>query len=504
MWYYVAEPNTYLVITGAGIKDVSIKKKSWVMPGQKATKISVTPFDFGMNLQAMTKEKLKFSLPAVFTIGPKEDDVDSMRRYATLLTGESDGAPAARGAVPRDIVSTGRNHVQDIVKGIIEGETRSIVSNMTIEEVFASRAEYKKQVIEKVQGELDQFGLMIYNANVKELEDTPGSEYFSFMRRKAHESASNQARIDVAQAEAKGKVGEAERQSHAKQEIAKIDAVTAIAETERKTEKANADFRLEQARIKIEQNLSLERISAGRAAESRDAELMKDLEKKRAEMEIERRRAQDVVKARIQRESAEQAAQAAKFKQQMEADGQKYSEQAAAEAAFAKRQRQVDAEAYSVKQHAQAQLEAAQMEAEAGYQKAAAEARGLSEMAKAYGELAQALGGPQGLMQYFMLKDGMYEKLANANARAVNNLQPKINVWNTGSGAGGDGTGANGAIRDIFQNLPPLMDTIHQQTGMTPPSWLMQMPQQQHAGGQSNTEEQSNALQKREKMVNGK
>lgn len=502
MWYHVAEPNTYLVITGAGIRDVSIKKKAWLWPGQRATKISVTPFDFGMNLHAMTKEKLKFSLPAVFTIGPKEDDKSAMRRYATLLTGESDGAPAARGGNKRDggVVGAGRNHVQDIVKGIIEGETRSIVSNMTIEEVFASRAEYKKQVIEKVQGELDQFGLMIYNANVKELEDTPGSEYFSFMRRKAHESASNQARIDVAQAEAKGKIGEAERQSHAKQEIAKIDAVTAIAETERKTEKANADFRLEQARIHIDQNLSLERISAERAAESRDAELMKDLEVKRAEMEIERRRAQDVVKARVARESAEQAAEAAKFKQRTEADAQKYAEQAAADAAFVKRQRQVDAEAYSVKQQAEALRDAAAMEAEAAYQKRAAEARGMSEMAKAYGEMAQVLGGPQGLLQYFMLKDGMYEKLARANAQAVNNLQPKINVWDTGSGGGG--SGASGAIRDIFQNLPPLVDTIHQQTGMAPPSWLMQMPQQQ-GGSPSNSGEQSKAMQKREKMVNG-
>lgn len=52
MWYHVAEANTYLVITGAGIKDVAIKKKAWVMPGQKVSKISVTPFDFTMTLQA--------------------------------------------------------------------------------------------------------------------------------------------------------------------------------------------------------------------------------------------------------------------------------------------------------------------------------------------------------------------------------------------------------------------------------------------------------------------
>ena len=69
-----------------------------------------------------------------------------------------------------------------------------------------------------MQKELDQFGLCIYNANVKELQDTPGSEYFAFLSRKAHEGASNQARIDVAEARMRGEIGEAAKKGHAKQE----------------------------------------------------------------------------------------------------------------------------------------------------------------------------------------------------------------------------------------------------------------------------------------------
>ena len=42
---------------------------------------------------------------------------------------------------------------------IIEGETRSLVSTMTMEEVFRERGVFKRKVIEGVQGELDQFGL---------------------------------------------------------------------------------------------------------------------------------------------------------------------------------------------------------------------------------------------------------------------------------------------------------------------------------------------------------
>ena len=82
-----------------------------------------------------------------------------------------------------------------------------------------------------------------YNANVKELQDTQGSEYFKFLSRKAHEGASNQAKVDVANARMIGEIGEAEKRGKARQEISKIDAQTAVLETQRKSEKAEADAR---------------------------------------------------------------------------------------------------------------------------------------------------------------------------------------------------------------------------------------------------------------------
>jgi flotillin len=403
----------------------------------------------------MTIEKLKFALPAVFTIGP-HDSLEALEKYAVLLTGESDGTPtqdASKGVVS---VGEGRSHVQDIVKGIIEGETRSIVSNMTMEELFRERKIFKDKVIQQVQSELDQFGLCIYNANVKELQDTPGSEYFAFLSRKAHEGALNQAKVDVAHARMQGEVGEAEKQGKTKQEVAKIHAQTAVLETERKAEKATADARFTDKEIEIERDLNVARINAKREAERRDAELQMDVEKKRALMELERLRATEVVQAQIEKEASQQKADAELYAQERAAEGKKYSEQAQAEADY-----------FAKERAAQAQLIAQQREAE-----------GLSAMAKAYGDMAAVLGGPQGLMQYLMLTNGTYEKLAHANGNAIKGLQPKINVWNTGS-QGGDGMADPSApIRNLFQSLPPLLSTIHDQTGMAPPSWLAQMPQQ--------------------------
>jgi flotillin len=78
------------------------------------------------------------------------------------------------------------------------------------------------------------------------------------------------------------------------------------------------------------------------------------------------------------------------------------------------------------------------------------------------------------LLQYMMLQDNTFEKLAKANATAITGLQPKITVWNTGEGSGSSNDGT-GAIRNIMQSLPPLLSTINEQTGIAPPSWLAQM-----------------------------
>jgi flotillin len=159
-------------------------------------RFSVQPHDYAMNLQAMTKEKLQFLLPVVFTIGPdvnqrgankkgapgldeaeheysgagsdggrtgeshahdhiREDRGDSLTKYAMLLadSGSNKGA---------------NNHqfLENIVKGIIEGETRVLVSSMTMEEIFTEREVFKRRIFRNIKSELDQFGLKIYNANV--------------------------------------------------------------------------------------------------------------------------------------------------------------------------------------------------------------------------------------------------------------------------------------------------------------------------------------------------
>lgn len=366
-----------------------------------------------------------------------------------------------------------------------------------MEELFNNRRLFKSQVIECVQKELDQFGLRIYNANVKELQDMGDSRYFESLSRKAHEGAQSQAQVDVANARMIGRVGEAEKEGEAKQKIAKINAHTAVLETERKVEKANADQILRTREITIARELNLEQIAAQRAAERKDAELQKDVEEKRAEMELERLRATTVTQAKIAKESAQEKADADLYTQTKKADAQQYNQKAEAEAIYYRSAQDTDAANYKRTKDAEAELVARKKqaeamylmkereaeahyiqrakEAEASYVTRKREAEGLTEMAKAYGQLADVMGGPQGLMQFLMLQQGTYERLAAENAKAIHGLQPKINVWTTG-GAEGGADASMAPIQNLFKSLPPLFSTIQDQTGMTPPSWIANMP----------------------------
>ncbi|EGO56018.1 hypothetical protein NEUTE1DRAFT_68137 [Neurospora tetrasperma FGSC 2508] len=498
--YKIAAPDEYLAITGMGVKTLKITKAAWVWPFQRCMRFSVQPHDYAMSLQAMTKEKLQFLLPVVFTVGPdvnqrganirmfhdepgkpsNEDDVatavsdsavrredrgDALMKFAMLLADSG-----------RDKGPNNHDFLEGIVKGIIEGEVRVLVSAMTMEEIFSEREVFKRRIFRNIQSELDQFGLKIYNANVKELKDAPGSTYFASLSQKAHEGATNQARIDVAEAQLRGNVGTQKRkgeearevakiQGEQDRELAKIQAETQVQKTERDIEKATAEAVLKTRKVELDRDVQIAGIQAARKTEAEDEDLKREVQIKRAAAEMERLRATDVVKASIAREAKQQAA-----------DAKAYEIEKEARANFEKDKQATEATAYKTKVGADAQAYAAIKLADAELQQKLRAAEGMSAMAEAYAKMSHAFGGPQGLLQYMMIEKGTYVELAKANAEAIRGLQPKISVWNTGaeagsSGGAGEQQSSMATMRNIYQMLPPLMTTINEQTGITLPEW---------------------------------
>lgn len=307
--YRIASASEYLAISGVGIPNIKIAKKSWILPGQSCSKFDVSPVNYTFQVQAMSAEKLPFVLPAVFTIGPRVDDEDSLLKYAQLIS-------------PHDKLS---NHVKELVQGIIEGETRVLAASMTMEEIFKGTKQFKKEIFEKVQLELNQFGLLIYNANVKQLVDVPGHEYFSYLGQKTQMEAANQAKVDVSEAKMKGEIGAKLREGQTLQNAAKIDAETKIIATQRQGEGKKEEVRVK-TEVKIfenqreaevaEANAELAKKKAGWAKDAqmaeveatkavalRDAELQKEVEAMNALTQTEKLKAELLSKASVEYET---------------------------------------------------------------------------------------------------------------------------------------------------------------------------------------------------------
>ncbi|KAI4964701.1 hypothetical protein ZWY2020_059952 [Hordeum vulgare] len=386
------------------------------------------------------------------------------------------------------------SHIHNLVKGVIEGETRVLAAELTMEEIFKGTKTFKEKVFEMVQLELKQFGLFIYNANVKQLVDVPGHEYFSYLGQKTQQDAANQAKVDVAEARMKGEVGAKEREGLTKQNAAKVDAETKVLsvrqmgqglkeeakvkaevqvfENAREADIAAAKAELAMKKAGWDKQAKVAEVEAAKAVAIREAELQMEVEIKNAMRQTEKLKAEQLSKATVQYETQVQDSNALLYSRQKAAEAALFEQMRTAEA----RKAQADAKFFEQKMAEDAKLYAKQKEAESVALVGKAKTEYVASM-------LQALGGNyHALRDYLMIDAGMYTEMARINAGAVNGMQPKISIWSNGGGDAGNAGGEAAAgsalqqVAGVYKMLPPLLSTVHEQTGMLPPAWMCTLP----------------------------
>ncbi|PHT60609.1 Flotillin-like protein 2, partial [Capsicum baccatum] len=410
MVYRIARAFEFLVITRIGIDELKITKKALVWPLQKCRVIDVTPVNYTFEVNAMSAEKLPFLLPAVFTIGPCVDDHERLVKYAKLLSHHEHDS----------------HDVKDLAQGVIEGETRVLAASMTMEEIFKGTKDFKKEVFEKVQLELNQFGLLIYNANIKQLVDVQGHEYFSYLGQKTQMEAANQAKIDVVEAKMKGEIG-----AKAREEKVKVKTNVMIYENQREAELAEANSILATKKAGWSQQAKMAEIEAQKTVEIREAVLQQEVERKNALTKTESLKAQHLSKATVDYEI--KATARGQFSVVQETEGSRaYANQKVVEA----KKLAAEAQTYAVQQDADAALYAKKKEAEG--------LKGIVVTPQILlGRTDTPLGGNyHALRDYMIIDKGLLKDMDKCNAEAIKGLQPKVSIWNNGgtSGQMADGT----------------------------------------------------------------
>lgn len=418
--YKTSRSNEWLVRTGLGVTDIQIGKKFIQWPFQNIERIDMLPVSYKFTINAMSKEKMEFKFPTVFTVGPKNDN-ESLIKYSRYLLNQSP------------------EHFDNLIEGIFEGESRTAASNLPIEDIFTGRTKFKNEIVEKVQEHIEQFGLEIYNANIEELKDSESSNYFTSLSQKIKSEAENRAKVEVAEQNKLGEVGSKEREGETRQKTSIIESDTTLVENQRQQEILKSKAELERVRSEQDLIINQAKIKADNESLLTKMTMEKEVEVKRAFMELEKQRATDLsstqVKAEMEAKKAEGEANSTKIK----ADAQLYYEQ----------------------KNAEAKLYAKQKEADGINAVYSAQAEGFKKLVDSFG------GNPQALISYTMMDKGIFEKLAESNAKAIQGLNPKITVWTHDASKGME------PIQNLAKSVVPMLDTIESQTGYKLPTWMM-------------------------------
>jgi len=329
--------------------------------------------------------------------------------------------------------------------------------------------EFKNDIVNHVQPQLDQYGIAIYNANIEELKDSDSSNYFKSLSLRIKAEAENRAKVQVAEQNKLGQIGSKERESETRQRVAVVEAETIVVENERQQAMLKSAADLEKTKAEQDLIMKTAQIRSENESEKIKMDMEKEVQAKRLQMEVEKVRAAELSKVQVNAEKAQKEAEGIANAQRLKADADLYTKQRDADAVLVNIKLKADGDLYTRQKDA----EAIKLKAEADLITKQKEAEGLTALYEAQSQGINKLvssfsGDTKSLITYMMLEKDQFTKLADSSAKAIQGLNPKITIWNTGSsGSTYDG------ISKLGQSLVPMLDTIKEQSGYTLPEWLV-------------------------------
>jgi flotillin len=434
--------------------------------------MDLTPMTISIPLQnALSQQNIRINVPSTFTVGISTE-------------------PGIMNNAAERLLNLPQEEIEEMAKEIIFGQLRLTVASLTIEQINQDRERFLEEIRKNVAPELNKIGLYLINVNITDITDS--SDYIESIGKKAAAEAINQAKIDVAEQEKHGEIGQAmaskekeikvaenvaeaekgKKRAEADQRIfvqqqetaATIGEATAdkekeikvaenLAEAEKGRKRADADKRIyvqeqeataiageNKAKAEIadaEAELAVKRADADKRGEVAKREALVEIQKAQYRSELERLNAEEIVKREIEKREIEIAAEAEAEKRRREAKGE-------ADAVLLK----YEAEAQGIKQV-------------------------LESKASGYAELVQSCRGDARAAATLLMIEKI-EQMVQMQVEAVKNLKiDKITVWDGGQTRNGTTTTAN-FLSGIVKSLPPLHD-IAEMAGLDLPKYLGSM-----------------------------
>ena len=441
--------------------------------------MSLTPMTINIPLQnALSMQNIRINVPSTFTVGISTDKAIMNNAAERLLN-----LPSAK--------------IEDMAKEIIFGQLRLTVASLTIEQINQDRESFLEAIRKNVEPELNKIGLYLINVNITDITDE--STYIESIGKKAASEAINKARVDVAEQEKLGSIGQAVANKEKEVKVAEN-----VAESEKGKKKAEAD-----RRVFVQQQETTATIGeavANKEKEIRVAENVAESEKGKKKAEADRRvfveqqeaeaiKGENMARADIASADAELAmkqaaalklgevakreAQVEIQKAQYRAEQERLNAEEVVKKEIEKRKIEISAEAEAerIRREAKGQADAILLKYEA-------EARGIRQVldskAAGYLELVKSCNGDARSAATLLMTEKI-EHIVTLQVEAIRNIKiDKVTVWDSaGDGKGGSST-AN-FLASLIKSLPPLQD-VAGMAGLELPKYLGEMTNKDEAG----------------------
>ncbi len=418
--------------------------------------MSLEPLVIDIPLEgALSLNNIRVNVPSTFTVGISTDPVMMNNAAERLL-----------GMPPQGI----REQAQDIILG----QLRLVIATLSIEEINKDREKFMGLINENVTQEINKIGLELINVNIRDITDESG--YITAIGQRAAAEAINRAKVDVAEQEREGAIGEAaairERNVRVAQEKALADqgqkeaerqkrvavaayeaeAITGEAESKRNQDIAVAERTAEMvaAAKRAEQSQRVQVASAEATAvegENTAQEEIADSNAKLAEVRAEASRRSDVAAA---------IAKQRIFEAEREEELARLAKEQIAPQEIEKQRVEIEAEAVAERARREAKGEA-----DAILAKYEAEAKGVQQVleakAEGYRKLVEACAENPEVAPTLLMIEQLPE-LVREQVKAISNLHiDKITVWDSG----GNSSGGN-ATADFLSGMIGSLPQVHE------------------------------------------
>lgn len=426
-----------VVVTGLR-KRVITGSAGIVIPGLEATSaISLENMKIEIAVRdSLTSNGVELSADGVAVVKVKSETNSIYIALEQFNTGRLDGTI---------------DNIKDIVRDVLEGKLREIVSKMTIEEVYKDREAFAAEVQAATIDDLGNMGLEVKAFTIREISDPNG--YLKALGAKRIAEVKRDAEIAKATAEKEIRIEKAEALRQG--QIAELESQTKIAESEKEKQLKESAYKKESQSAKAEADMAYQIkqnvISQEAIKTKMEAELIqKDKDTELAFKEAKRKEAQYLADVNTSAEAEKyriiKEAEAEKAKDIAKAEADARRVELEAEAAARRLELEAEAESNAIRKKGQAEAEAIRLMGEA-------EAEAMNKRAEAYKQYGEAAMAQ-------MMVDRLPE-IAAAIAAPLAKTEKIVIVDNGSKGDGATGAGkVTGYVTDIMSQLPEVMQTL--------------------------------------------